>query len=255
MCLIAFAWRVHPDYRLILAANRDEFHGRPAEPLHWWPDQPGLLAGRDLQAGGTWLGVSRTGRLAAVTNYREDLERQRRNRSRGELVTGFLTAAETPLRYCSSIDPPAFAGFSLLSMEGDEMAYVSNRGDDPRELAPGIYGLSNASLDTPWSKVVRSKATLESLLQKVEQGAFDPEPLFLMLRDTEPAPTDDYAGTGLAPDLARAVSAPFISTPDYGTRCSTIVLVKASGIVEIHERRFGRSGAPEGEARFSFESR
>lgn len=252
MCLVAFAWKVHPHYRLVLAANRDEFHSRPAEPLHWWPDRPEILAGRDLLAGGTWLGVSRSGRFAAITNYREDLQREHRGRSRGELATGFLTSATTPLRYCSSVEAPDYAGFSLLAMAEEAAAYVSNRGDEPRELVPGVYGLSNASLDTPWGKVVRSKAGLRSLLQAHEQRTLDPAPLFDMLRDAEPAPGNDYAGSGLSPDLARAVSAPFISTPDYGTRCSTVVLVSSSGAVEIYERRFDRFGEPGGESSFSF---
>jgi uncharacterized protein with NRDE domain len=252
MCLVAFAWKAHPDYRLVLAANRDEFHSRPAEPLHWWPDRPDILAGRDLQAGGTWLGVSRTGALATVTNYREDLQRQHRGRSRGELVTGFLTSTVQPLRYCSDIESVEFAGFSLLAMAGEAAAYVSNRGDAPRELTPGIYGLSNASLDTPWSKVVRSKASMRSLLQAQENRPLDRGPLFDMLRDAQPARGNDYSGTGLPPDLARAVSAPFIATPDYGTRCSTVVLVSSSGAVEIHERRFDRFGEPGGESSFSF---
>lgn len=255
MCLVAFGWKAHPDYRLVLAANRDEFHNRPAEPLHWWPDRPGVAAGRDLEAGGTWLGVTRSGRLATVTNYREDLQRQHAGRSRGELVTGFLTATEVPFNYCRSIRGEDFAGFSLLAMADESMAYVSNRGDEPRELQPGIYGLSNASLDTPWNKVVRSKAVLASLLRRtVRKDKLDPERLFTMLRDAEPAPADDYAGAGMAHGLARAVSAPFIATPDYGTRCSTVVLIGNTGTVEMHERRFDSSGAAAGEASVSFET-
>lgn len=248
MCLVAFAWQVHPRYHLILAANRDEFHNRPAQAMHWWPDRPALLAGRDLEAGGTWLGISRSGRFAAVTNYREDLQRHHRGRSRGELVTNFVAGTEPPVTYCSAIDPVDFAGFSLLAMSGDELAYMSNRGDEPRRLSPDIYGLSNASLDTPWHKVVRSKAALAAVLQREDAV----EPLFRMLRDAEPA-ADDYAGMGLAPELARAVSAPFISTPDYGTRCSTVVTIATSGIIEVQERRFDSSGMLAGEACFEFE--
>jgi uncharacterized protein with NRDE domain len=249
MCLVAFAWKAHPRYRLVLAANRDEFYSRPAGAMHWWPDQPALLAGRDLQAGGTWLGISTSGRFATVTNYREDLQRQHRGRSRGELVTGFVTRTETPLDYCSGIDPHGFAGFSLLALAGHELAYVSNRGDEPRRLPPGVYGLSNASLDTPWEKVLRSKTGLVALLQH-EIAA---EPLFEMLRDAEPAASDDYAGTGLAPELARAVSAPFISTPDYGTRCSTVLTITRSGVIEVQERRFDSDSVTTGDAHFRFE--
>lgn len=247
MCLVAFAWKAHPAYNLVLAANRDEFHARPAAPMHWWPDHA-MLAGRDLEAGGTWLGINRHGRFATVTNYREDLQKQHNGRSRGELVTGFVAGTEAPLDYCGGISPADYAGFNLLAMSGDALAYASNRGDEPRELAPGIYGLSNASLDTPWTKVLRSKDALKAFLQ----GEVSAEPLFAMLRDAEPAATDDYAGTGLPPALARAVSAPFISTPDYGTRCSTVLTIATSGLVEILERRFDKAGTVAGEESFRF---
>ena len=248
MCLIAFAFRAHPDYRLILAANRDEFHGRPAAAMHWWADYPSLLGGRDLEAGGTWLAIGESGRFAAVTNYREDLRTQAGARSRGELVPGFVAGADAPLEYCRAIDAAGFAGFSLLAGAGDEMAYVSNRGDGARALVPGVYALSNASLDTPWAKVVRSKRTIESMLS---QETLDVEALFQLLADREPATTDDV-GTGLAPELARAVSATFIVTPEYGTRCSTVLLIGISGSVEIHERRFDSAGDLAGEASFVF---
>ncbi|MEX2123673.1 MAG: NRDE family protein [Woeseia sp.] len=249
MCLIAFAFKVHPDYRLILGANRDEFHARPAAAMHWWPDRPFLLAGRDLEAGGTWLAVSKGGRFAAVTNYREDLKTQRGEHSRGELVTGFVAGEESPFGYCRMIDPARFAGFSLLAADRDEMVYVSNRGDDARRLAPGVYALSNASLDTPWTKVVRSKGAIATLLA---QNTFDAESIFRLLGDREPAASDDDVATGLAPDIARAVSAPFIATAEYGTRCSTVLLVGVSGRVEIHERRFDSAGEAAGDARFEF---
>jgi uncharacterized protein with NRDE domain len=249
MCLIAFAFEAHPDHRLILAANRDEFHSRPAEAMHWWPDHPEMLAGRDLQAGGTWLGISRSGRLAALTNYREDLEQQARGRSRGELVTGFVTGRDPPLSWCRHLRCGDFSGFSLLAASADEMAYMSNRGDEARSLGPGIYGLSNASLDTPWTKLTRSKAALDTLIR---QGPVEAEQLFRILADREPAATGDYAGTGLAPDMARAVSAPFIATHEYGTRCSTVLLIGKSGRVEIHERRFDSDGGITGESRFEF---
>jgi uncharacterized protein with NRDE domain len=249
MCLIVFAFKKHPDYRLILAANRDEFHSRPAEAMHWWPDHPELLAGRDLQAGGTWLGISRSGRFAAVTNYREELETNHRGRSRGELVTGFVTGEGTPLSWCKDLRSDDFGGFSLLTAVADEMAYVSNRGDNARRLEPGIYGLSNASLDTPWTKVLRSKEALNALTRR---GPVEAEQLFRLLGDREPAASDDYAGTGLSPEMARAISAPFIATHEYGTRCSTVLLIGKSGRVEIHERRFDSASRSTGESRFEF---
>lgn len=249
MCLVAFALRAHPDYRLVLAANRDEFHGRPAEAMHWWRDHPEVLAGRDLEAGGTWLAVSRSGRVATVTNYREDLRRKHSGRSRGELVRNFATGDDSASDYCRGLNPLDYAGFSLLASDGERMAYMSNRGDDVRDLEPGIYGLSNAALDTPWDKVVRAKAALESL---VEADRLQAEYLFELLSDREPSPADDYSGTGLPPALARAVSAPFITAGEYGTRCSSVLLVGTSGTVEIHERRFDGAGEPVGEEQFSF---
>jgi uncharacterized protein with NRDE domain len=253
MCLIVFAFRAHPDYPLILAANRDEFHARPAEAMHWWRDQPELLAGRDLEAGGTWLAVGKSGRFAAVTNYREDLtedlEQNHRGRSRGELVTGFVTGTESPLSWCRNLRSGDFRGFSLLTADAGEMAYVSNRGDRARRLEPGIYGLSNASLDTPWTKVLRSKEALHALLRRDRPEAAE---LFRILADREPAASDDYAGTGLAPGMARAISAPFITTHEYGTRCSTALLVDSAGQVEIQERRFDRAGRTVGEQAFRY---
>ena len=233
-----------------MAANRDEFHARPAQAMHWWPDRPQVLGGRDLEAGGTWLAVSSPGRIAAVTNYREDLERQHRGRSRGELVSNFVAGASPALGYCRELSEADYAGFSLLACDRDAIVYVSNRGDPARELPPGVYGLSNASLDTPWNKVTRSKKALETLVAKQE---IDVEPLFALLADRAPAPSDDYAGTGLAPGLARAVSAPFIAANGYGTRCSTILLLAESGEVEIHERRFDSRGEVTGQADFRFE--
>ena len=250
MCLIAFAWHAHPEYPLILAANRDEFHARPSEAMHWWEDPPDLLAGRDLEAGGTWLGVSRSGRCAAVTNYREELQEHHGSRSRGELVISFVQSEQTASGFCTSIDLDPYRGVSLLAADRVAMGYVSNRGDSARSLAPGIYGLSNASLDTPWAKVMRSKAVLEILTQ---QEKVDAELLFRLLADREPAATDDYAGTGLSPEMARAISAPFIAASEYGTRCSTVLLIGRSGRVEMHERRFDSAGRPAGNASFEFE--
>lgn len=247
MCLVVFAWRVHADYPLILAANRDEFHGRPASPLNWWPDKPGVAAGRDLQAGGTWLAASRNGRFATVTNFREDLEVEKGDLSRGALVADFVTGDEPPLAYAKRIDGARFAGFSLLAATPDEMACVSNRGDPARQLAPGIYGLSNASLDTPWPKLTRSKKRLAALL---DEDAVSAATLFELLSDRAPARA---AETGTLPkEQVRAISAPFIVTPVFGTRCSTVLLLDQSGRVRLHERRFDAAGDPQGESSLDF---
>lgn len=252
MCLIAFAWRVHPDYRLLLAANRDELHARPSAPLDWWKDRPSMLAGRDLAAGGTWLAIDDRGRFATVTNYRETLSAQPAERSRGGLVTGFVAGDDDPLDFMRRIEGGRYAGFSLLAADQKSMACVSNRGDAARALEPGFYGLSNASLDTPWPKVRRSKARLEELLTK---ETVDVEALFELLGDREPATVGEAEAQGVPPELARAVSAPFIVTPEFGTRCSTVLSVTTSGEVRIVERRFDSRGGPTGESRFEFRLR
>ena len=249
MCLIAFAWRVHPVYPLIVAANRDEFHQRPADPLHWWPDQPNIAGGRDRLAGGTWLGVSRNGRFATVTNYRENLRVQAGDRSRGRLVTDFLGASTAPLAHLSAIVGDCFAGFNLLTAGPDALAYASNRGDVPRLLQPGIYGLSNASLDAPWWKVEHSKKCLRTLLA---DNAVSVPALFELLADREPAKAPDVTDGVLPPETARAVSAPFIVTADYGTRCSTVLLQDASSHIALHERRFDAAGQASGESALDF---
>lgn len=249
MCLIAFAWRAHPAYRLLLAANRDEFHARPAAPLDWWQDDPSLLGGRDLRAGGTWLAISTAGRFSTVTNYREALTSRAGERSRGDLVPGFLNSDEDPLRFAETIDGARYAGFSLLAATPDTMVYASNRGDPPRALAPGFYGLSNASLDTPWPKVERSKARMRALLAG---DTVEPRSLFGLLEDREPASATDAEASGLPAELARAITAPFIVTPEYGTRCSTVLSVSESGDVDIRERRFDSAGVQTGESHFDF---
>ena len=161
MCLIVFSWHSHPEYRLVLAANRDEYHARPARDAHWWPDRQQILAGRDLQAGGTWLGVSQRGRFATVTNYREMQRSTGRLRSRGEIVSKFIGSDTGPKDFVSSIDGANYAGYSLLTADRRQMVYSSNRSPEPSVLDPGVYGLSNADLDAAWPKVLHSRDALK----------------------------------------------------------------------------------------------
>jgi uncharacterized protein with NRDE domain len=252
MCLIAFAWRAHPRYALILAANRDEFHRRPASPLHWWPDLPQVAGGRDFEAGGTWLAVGRCGRFATVANYRETLAPQPAERSRGELATNFVTGSLAPLAFAASIDGNRYAGFNLLAATQDAIAYVSNRGDAPRLLAPGVHGLGNASLDTAWPKVVKSTERLRALL---DEDAVTAAALFELLADRVPAASADLPDDNLPPDKARAVSALFVVTPEYGTRCSTALLLGTDGKVELSERRYDARGVSIGETSIEFRVR
>lgn len=248
MCLVVLAFGKHADYPLIVAGNRDEFHARPAAGADWWSDRDGVLGGRDLLAGGTWLALDRRGRFAAVTNYHDAEPRDPGLLSRGFLVTGFLESALPPLDYLATIDGDRYAGFNLLVSDGASLAYLSNRGVDPVELGHGIYGLANATLDAPWSKVVRSKNRLAALL---ETDSLDDEGLFRLLGDRERGPADEAHVNRLPFETAHAITAPFIVGQEYGTRCSTVVRAAGDGSWEFAERRFDSLGRMTGESRFS----
>jgi uncharacterized protein with NRDE domain len=249
VCLIVFTWHAHPVYRLVLAANRDEYHARPARHAHWWPDRQHVLAGRDLQAGGTWLGVSRRGRFASITNFREMHRATGRLRSRGEIVSRFVDNDVNPNDFASSIDRVNYAGYSLLAADREQLVYASNRASMPSVLGPGVYGLSNADLDTDWPKVLRSRDELRRL---VDSNAVDETSLMRLLADRTPAPIDKIDSSQLPFTLARALSAPFIVAGEYGTRCSTTLLWSYDDDVEFCERVFNSSGEPVGTRRFRF---
>jgi uncharacterized protein with NRDE domain len=253
MCLLVLAWRTHPRYRLVVAANRDEFHDRPAAPLGWWSDDARVLAGRDLTAGGTWMGVTRGGRFGVVTNYR-DLEPAPAadSPSRGQLVPGFLASDAAPGGFLESINGSAarFAGFNLLVGSGTTLHYFSNRADSgPRELEPGIYGLSNHLLDSPWPKLVRTRDRFAAELASAEP---DVGALFDLLADREQAPGAQLPDTGLPPDWERALSSPFVLHGRYGTRCSTVLLAGWDGRTVVLERRFDPAGCQTGATRIEF---
>jgi uncharacterized protein with NRDE domain len=249
MCLITFAWDTHPQYRLVLAANRDELHGRPTEEMHWWPDRPDVLAGRDLQAGGTWLAVSRQGRFATVTNYREHQQKPPGLESRGALVTDFVASDVPAAGFVAALDGDRYAGFSLLAGAGGELWYVSNRGDGPVRLEPGVYGLSNASLDNPWWKLVRAREGLRDLVtaDNVNETA-----LLRLLDDRTAAPAKTIEPGQLPFDIARAESAPFIVNDTYGTRCTTTLTWSDDEDVAVTEARFGAGGKRAGQSSFRF---
>ena len=249
MCLVVVGWQRHSDYPLIVAGNRDEFHARPTQRARWWPDEPDIVGGRDLQAGGTWLALHRSGRFATVTNFRDAQQPSAKFRSRGHLVTDFLRGTETPLEYLKPIDGPAYAGFNLLVSDGQTLAYLSNRGDGALQLGPGIYGLSNAMLDSPWHKVVRSKSKLEKLISDSQVNETE---LFRLLNDREKGPVDDIESGPLPFAMAHAISAPFIVLPDYGTRSSSVAILDSAGGWRFVERRFDASGKNIGETAFVF---
>jgi uncharacterized protein with NRDE domain len=251
MCLLVLAWAAHPRYRVVVAANRDEYHERPAAALAKWPDAP-LIAGRDLRAHGTWLGLDRARRFAVVTNFRE-LQRPRAAApSRGGLIPQYLTGAAGPREFLTRLEPQAgsYAGFNLLLAGADELAYGSNRATPfARTLPPGVYGLSNELLDTPWPKLQRVRAGFEEWLRTPRASAAG---LFALLNDRHQAGSDaDAVGTGGLPrEWQRVLSAPFVLHPVYGTRCSSVVLLEPDGALYLAERRFDAAGEPAGETEF-----
>ena len=251
MCLIYVAWRRHPRYRLVVAANRDEYHARPAAPAHWWEDAPGVLAGRDLEAGGTWMGVARNGRFAAVTNYHDPAAGRRTGTpSRGALVGAFLTGDESAPEYLGRVagEGHRYNGFSLLAMDGETLAFASNRSPGVMRLDPGVYGLSNHLLDTPWPKVTEGKTELERLLAAPDLRV--PDLLALLAvrghAGEEALCADNDRGLG----RMRSRSSRFIMGGDYGTRASTAVLLEGNGAGLFVERSFDSRGTATGAVAF-----
>lgn len=231
MCLIALAHRVHPRFPLLLAANRDEFTDRPAAPAHFWPDAPHLLAGRDLRAGGTWLGITRTGRFAAITNHRDLRRPPVGGPSRGGLVRAALEGV------LDTANTGPYEGFNLIHGPLHALRYHTNIRPDDAPLPTGILGLSNAFLDTPWPKVQRAKAALAALVDGPDEALLPG--LFALLADETPAPDQHLPDTGLPRHLERAASPIFIRSAGYGTRCSTVLLVDTDGRVRFEERTTG----------------
>jgi uncharacterized protein with NRDE domain len=254
MCLLVLAWRCHVRHRLVVAANRDEFHARPSAPLGPWDDSSGIVGGRDLLAGGAWFAVDTRRRFGIVTNFREFGRRRRSAPSRGGLIPGFLSGNSPPGEHLRQLDTdaPGYAGFNLLLGDFDSLWYASNRADQfARELPPGIYGLSNEFLDTPWPKLVRVRARFTALLDdpRSAEGEWLGARLFEMLADREPAPPDTVPPGDLSPEWARKLSAPFVLDPTYGTRCSTVLTIDDT--LRIAERRFDAQGSPAGESEYA----
>ncbi|MBP8696841.1 MAG: NRDE family protein [Syntrophobacterales bacterium] len=252
MCLFFCAFEVHPQYRLIIAANRDEFYERPSRPAAFWPEAPELLAGKDLQGGGTWFGVTRSGRIAAVTNYRDPRSHRDDAPSRGLLLTDYLLGQTDPAGYLEQVrrKGAAYNGFNLIVGTTRELYYYSNRKGGVIALTPGLYGLSNHLLDTPWPKVARGKEALGGLLSRGEDPA--PEALFDILSDRTIAEDRLLPDTGVGLDWERILSARFITSPVYGTRSSTLLYVDRQDRVTFIERNFNAKPGPPGTARFEF---
>ncbi|HEX5162617.1 MAG TPA: NRDE family protein [Steroidobacteraceae bacterium] len=256
MCLLVLAWRRHPLYPLVIAANRDEYHARAAAPLAPWNDGSGILGGRDLAAGGAWFAVDARHRVGIVTNFREFGRRRRSAPSRGGLIPAFLGGKASPGEYLRNLetDAPGYAGFNLLLADRGSLWYASNRADRfARELEPGIYGLSNEFLDTPWPKLVRVRARFEAALAapgSADRRALAGE-LFDMLADRETVAPESLPPSELSPDWARKLSAPFVLDPGYGTRCSTVLTLSGDDVLDISERRFDDRGESTGESEYA----
>jgi uncharacterized protein with NRDE domain len=247
MCLILLAWRAHPDYPLIFAGNRDEAYDRPSTAADFWKDDGSSFGGRDLEKGGTWLGLNLSGRFAAVTNYREGPGARRpAPRSRGELTAAFLRGTASPDDYVADVAPDAqqYGGFSLLVGDFENLYYLSNRGPAAVPLAPGVHGLSNHLIDTPWPKVTLGKQRVAALLGADEKKLT--EGLFAALTDRSPALDADLPDSGVGIQRERELSPAFIAGERYGTRASTVVLVDRDYQVTFAERSFGPNGAAQG---------
>ncbi len=251
MCLLVIAWQSHPRYRLVVAANRDEFHARPAAPLARWPAPQGMLAGRDLRAGGTWLGLGERRHFGVITNFRE-LQRPRPEApSRGDLIPGYLGSGLDAAGFLRRLEPDAssYSGFNLLLTDADSLWYASNRAEGfSRPLPPGVYGLSNEFLDTPWPKLRRVRERFETWLSEPASPA---DGLFDLLNDRVTATGDEaLPQTGIPVEWERVLSSPFVLHPDYGTRASTVLLLEHSGAGYLSERRFDPEGSQIGQSEF-----
>ena len=252
MCLILLAWQTHPDYPLVVAANRDEFFARASAPAGFWSEAPEILAGRDLQGGGTWLGVTRRQRFAALTNFREGGRQPADAPSRGALVADFLAGDSDPQDYLEAVSRNGadYNGFNLFVGDGRPLGYYSNREAGPCWLSPGIYGLSNHLLDTPWPKLSAAKAAFVRALEQLPASTS----FFDLLADQEIVADMHLPETGVPLEWERILSAVFVRSPDYGTRASTLLTMHRNGRVTLVERSFGRDAAPLGEVTETFHS-
>jgi len=239
MCLIAFAYQSHPKYRLILAANRDEFYGRPTRKAQFWHEEgfPDILAGKDEEAGGTWMGVSKSRRWAALTNYRDPNWKLENPPSRGELVLNFLKSNLSAKEYLKQVEEHGsqYVGFNILIGDSTHLFHYSNYDRSPVEIKPGIHGVSNALLDTPWPKLDHAKSALSDNVQSVEP---DKQALFTFLTDGTMAADEDLPKTGIPYEWEKAISSMFIKTDRYGTRCSSVLFIDHEGNIDFTERRF-----------------
>lgn len=243
MCILAIAYNVHPQFPLILITNRDEFYNRPTLPIHSWQKEghPEIIAGKDLEAGGTWLGMHQNGNLGILTNYR-DLKNIKLNApSRGHIITEYLLSGQTAFEYLQQLKTNAqnYNGFNLILSDNESLYHYSNHTNEITRMEPGIYGLSNAVLDTPWPKLVKLKT---DFTKAIEQNNLQPAHLFQILKNQEKADDSALPQTGLDYQMEKAVSSIFIQTPNYGTRCSTLLFIQKDKSFKITERLYDQNG-------------
>jgi uncharacterized protein with NRDE domain len=235
MCLIFLSVKQHPKYKLIVAANRDEFYQRQTAPAHFWDDAPHILAGRDMEASGTWMGMTRSGKISMVTNYRDLKNLKEQAPSRGQLVSEYLLNGNKPDTYLNQVhqNAQAYNGFNLIVGTPDELYYYSNYKDTVENISQGLHGLSNHLLNTPWPKVERGLTDMDKVLRDKH---INTSQIFEVLRNEEIAPDENLPDTGIGIDRERVLSSMFIKSPNYGTRCSTVVLVNLQNEVSYTER-------------------
>lgn len=260
MCLIVLAWQAHSEASLLMAANRDEFHARPTRAAEFWAPHPEILAGLDLLAGGTWLGITRSGRFAALTNVR-DLRPQKTKpeRSRGELTRDFLAGHDSPLEYLEEVASRSaeYQGFNLIVGDGESLCYLHAARDqrsEPMLLAPGVYGLSNASLDVPWPKVSQARSRLGAQLVNASGELIDHDALGYCLNDRTLLADEEPTALDVDPSFIRQLSAQFIVTPAYGTRCCTTLRYYKDKSWDFRELRFDAQGQETGRDNFKHQA-
>lgn len=240
MCLIFISFQHHPNYKLIIAGNRDEFYNRKTAAANYWDDQPHILAGRDLEAGGTWMGMNKSGKVSMLTNYRDPQHIDPKAPSRGQLVSDFLKDNERPEKYLHQLENngKTYNGFNLIVGDSNELWYYSNYKKGISSLLPGFYGISNHLLETPWPKVRRGKQKMELVLQSEK---VDPDELFAILYDDEMAVDSELPNTGLPIEREKALSSMFIKTDNYGSRCTTVIMIDKENRVLFSERVYDLS--------------
>lgn len=259
MCLAIIALNTRPDWPLIVIANRDELHSRPTLPASPWTDAANILGGRDLTAGGTWLGMTTQGRIALLTNYREPGQNNPQAPSRGKLTDVFLRSDMSAMTFAQELERSASAynGFNLLLLDASGLWYCSNRsGISAQAVKAGVVGISNASLNTPWPKLTRTKqAVSEYLASNANSSSLAPERFFEIMQDTRSASIQELPDTGIGPEREKLLGSPFIKNDRYGTRCTTLIMQRSDGMAMFFEIRFDSSGSKSGESLWTIDTR